>query len=113
MVSSICPRCGMRRASLLERLAVTPCWPGASGQDWYVGAIGDSQGLTLHLPMSFLRSGVTYEATLYSDDPAVQTATHVAITQRRVTRDSLLDLQLLPRGGAAIYLRPVAGAAVP
>ncbi len=80
-----------------------------SGANWYVGAIGDSHGLTLHLPMSFLRDGVTYKATLYTDDPAVQTATHVAISEREVTKNSILDLPLLPRGGAAILLMPISG----
>jgi alpha-glucosidase len=78
-----------------------------SGTNWYVGAIGDSQGLKLHLPMSFLHGGVTYKATLYADDPALQTATHVAISELKVTRDSILDLPLLPRGGAAIFLTPI------
>ncbi|MGB6743162.1 MAG: glycoside hydrolase family 97 catalytic domain-containing protein [Terracidiphilus sp.] len=78
-----------------------------SDKDWYVGAIGDSQGLTLHLPMQFLKAGVTYDATIYSDDPAVRTATHVAITHRRFTSKSVADLPLAPSGGEALYLTPV------
>jgi alpha-glucosidase len=82
-----------------------------SGEDWYVGAIGDSLGMTLHLPMSFLKRGIAYEATLYTDDAKIQTATHVAIAHRRVTASSVLNLELIPRGGTAIYLRPLAEAA--
>ncbi len=78
-----------------------------SGKGWYIGAIGDSHGLTLHLPLSFLESGVTYEATLYTDDASVQTATHVAIAKRRLTKADVLDLILQPRGGEAIYFRPM------
>jgi alpha-glucosidase len=81
-----------------------------SGANWYVGAIGDSRGVTLHLPMSFLQDGVKYRATLYTDDPAVQTTTHVAITERELTKSSVLDLALLPRGGAAIFLTPISKA---
>jgi alpha-glucosidase len=79
-----------------------------SGNDWYVGAIGDSHGMTLHLPMKFLKAGVTYDATIYSDDPAVPTATHVAITHRRFTSESVVDLRLAPSGGEALYLTPAA-----
>jgi len=78
-----------------------------SGNDWYVGAVGDSNGMTLHLPMKFLKAGVTYDATVYSDDASVQTATQVAIVHRKVTSSDILDLPLLPRGGEAIYLAPV------
>jgi alpha-glucosidase len=81
-----------------------------SGKDWYVGAIGDSKGVTLHLPMKFLKAGVTYDATIYSDDPAVPTATHVAIAHRRFTSDSVADLPLAPSGGEALYITPVAHA---
>jgi len=82
-----------------------------SGTDWFVGAVGDSQGNNLHLPMKFLKAGVTYDATIYSDDPAVETATHIAITHRKVTSADVLDLALLPSGGEAIYLTPSSGTA--
>lgn len=77
-----------------------------SGKDWYVGAIGDSHGMTLHLPMKFLKAGVTYDATIYSDDPAAPAATHIAITHRNITSESVVDLPLVPSGGEALYLTP-------
>ena len=80
-----------------------------SGQDWFVGAVGDSKGNNLHLPMKFLKAGVTYDATIYSDDPAVPTATHIAVTHRKVNSRQTLDLALLPSGGEAVYLTPGAG----
>ncbi|MGD0501026.1 MAG: glycoside hydrolase family 97 catalytic domain-containing protein [Bryobacteraceae bacterium] len=82
-----------------------------SGTDWFVGAVGDSQGNNLRLPMKFLKAGVTYDATIYSDDPAVPTRTQIAITHRKVTRADTVDLALLPRGGEAIYLTPATGKA--
>ncbi|HEX4031622.1 MAG TPA: glycoside hydrolase family 97 catalytic domain-containing protein [Terracidiphilus sp.] len=81
-----------------------------SGDDWYVGAIGDSAGVNLHLPMKFLKAGATYDATIYSDDASVHTATHVGITHRKVTSTSVIDLPLGPAGGEAIYLTPAGGA---
>lgn len=78
-----------------------------SGQDWFVGAVGNSQVNNLHLPMKFLKAGVTYDATVYSDDPAVDTPTHIAITHRKITSTDIFDLHLLPGGGEAIHLAPV------
>jgi alpha-glucosidase len=82
-----------------------------SGNVWYVGAIGDSRGNQLRLPMSFLHRGVMYRATIYTDDPTVDTATHVAVTHRQVTSVDVLDMNIAPRGGEAIYLEPLASAA--
>lgn len=82
-----------------------------SGNNWYVGAIGDSNGNKLALPLAFLRPGVIYNATLYTDDQTVQTATHVAIAKRTVTRADVLPLALVPRGGEAIYFSPLANGA--
>lgn len=77
-----------------------------SHSDWYVAAIGNSQSLTLHLALKFLRPGVIYDATLYSDDATIATATHVAIAHRKLTSTDALDLVLAPRGGEAIYMKP-------
>lgn len=79
-----------------------------SGRDWYVGVVGNSDANTLHLPLSFLKVGETYEATIYTDDPSVQTATQVSITHRKLTSTDVIDLALLPHGGEAIYLTPIA-----
>ena len=78
-----------------------------NGTDWYIGVVGDSNSNFLHLPFSFLRAGVTYNATIYTDDPSVQTATQIAISHRKLTSSDVLDLVLLPRGGEAIWLTPV------
>jgi Glycoside hydrolase 97. len=80
-----------------------------SGKAWYVAAISDSQGNTLRLPMKFLVPGVKYEATVYTDDPHVNSATHIAIGHRMVTSADVLQLKLAPRGGEAIYLSPAVG----
>ena len=80
-----------------------------SGKAWYVAAISDSQGNTLCLPMKFLAPGVKYEATIYTDDPRVNTVTHIAIGHRVMTSADVLHLKLAPRGGEAIYLSPVVG----
>jgi alpha-glucosidase len=77
-----------------------------SGQNWYVGAVADSKGATLQLPMSFLSAGKRYDATIYTDDPSVNTTTHIAIGHRIVTSKDVLDLVMISRGGEAICLEP-------
>jgi alpha-glucosidase len=77
-----------------------------SGQNWYVGAVADSHGATLQLPMRFLSAGKRYDATIYADDPSANTATHIAIGHRMVTSKDVLDLVMISRGGEAIYLEP-------
>lgn len=62
--------------------------------------------MALHLPMKLLMTGVTYDATIYSDDPAAPTATHVAVARRRSANESVVDLQLGPSGGEALYATP-------
>jgi len=80
-----------------------------SGNNWYVGIIAAGTDQTLQVPMSFLKAGVKYEATLYSNDPSVQTSTHVAIAKREVTSTTVIDVSLAPGDGEAIFLTPVAG----
>ena len=56
--------------------------------------------------MSFLSPNKRYDATIYADDPSVNTATHIAIGHRIVTSKDVLDLVMISRGGEAIYLEP-------
>ncbi|MGB7266959.1 MAG: glycoside hydrolase family 97 catalytic domain-containing protein [Terracidiphilus sp.] len=77
-----------------------------SGEQWYVGAITNSDPRRLPLKLDFLKSRTTYDATIYRDDPAVSTATHVAIDHRTVRRGDSIDLTLLANGGETVLLKP-------
>jgi alpha-glucosidase len=77
-----------------------------SGEQWYVGAITNSDPRRLPLKLDFLRPGQTYEATIYRDDPAVPTDTHVAIERRPVRRGDSIDLNMLANGGESLLLTP-------
>jgi len=74
------------------------------GSDWFVGAITNDSARSLRLSFNFLPPGKKYTASIYADDPAVATATHVSVERRRVDASSVLDLRLLPSGGQAIWL---------
>jgi hypothetical protein len=76
------------------------------GADWFIGTITNNNARNLTLPFSFLPAGKKYTATIYSDDPAVATATHVKIETMVVNSTSTLPVSLQASGGQAIYLRP-------
>lgn len=76
------------------------------GSDWFVGTITNDSARTLKISLSFLPLHAKYEATIYSDDSNVQTATHVKVTHFEVTSATVLNTELLKSGGQAIYLTP-------
>lgn len=79
-----------------------------SGEQWYVGAITNSDPRRLSLKLDFLKPGQVYEATIYRDDPAVPTDTHVAIEHRSVRREDSIGLTMLANGGETVLLKPAA-----
>jgi alpha-glucosidase len=78
------------------------------GRDWFVGAINAGTPRALALSLAFLPAGQAYDAHLYADDATVKTRTRVAVTTRRVTSATVLDLPLPATGGAALWLTPAA-----
>ncbi|MCX6215785.1 glycoside hydrolase family 97 protein [Spirosoma sp.] len=77
-----------------------------SGTDWFVGTITNNEGRLVKLPLNFLSSGKTYMAHIYSDDLTIPTKTQVRVTTKKVKAGQSLEMNLLPRGGQAIWLTP-------
>ena len=77
-----------------------------SGDSWFLGAIACDEGAGLTFGASFLKDGTKYLMTLYSDDPAVDTPTKVAVRKFIVSSTSILNFRLLPKGGAAAIFTP-------
>jgi alpha-glucosidase len=77
-----------------------------SGQEWYVGAITNSDPRQLALKLDFLKPGKVYEATIYRDDPGIATDTHVAVEHRSVHAGDSIDLNMLANGGETVLLKP-------
>jgi alpha-glucosidase len=73
-----------------------------------VGSITNDEARRVTLRLDFLPPGQRFEATIYADDPAAPTATHVGIRQRTVDARTVLELDLPASGGQALWLRPVA-----
>ncbi len=77
--------------------------------DWYLSSITDEAARTLFAPLSFLDADKTYVAESYTDAADADWKTNpyaIVITQTLVTRDTTLQLELAPGGGAAIRFRP-------
>ena len=81
-----------------------------AGDKFFYGATTDETARTLTQPLTFLRPGVTYTATLYADAPEAdwQTQPYAYVIERRtVTSTDTLTLQLATSGGCAISFLPL------
>jgi len=75
--------------------------------NWFVGCITNTEARELNVPLDFLESGKRYEATLYFDDPKVETRTHVGISMLKVDSKTVLNIKLQASGGQAILIKEV------
>jgi len=80
-----------------------------SGDSWFVGCMNSGQPRTLHVPLDFLDPGRRYVAHIYSDDPTVETRTHVKIERFLVKPDTVLRTTMSAKGGQAIRIVPATG----
>ena len=78
-----------------------------SGNQWFLGAITNTNARKLPVSFDFLPEGKKFKAHLYSDDPKMQTRTQVSIEADIVTSKSVIQPELLPSGGLAIWLEPM------
>ena len=76
------------------------------GQDWFVGTITNNEARKASVKLDFLEPGRSYTATIYADDAAAPTKTKVGVSKRRVNADSVIEAELPPSGGQAIWLTP-------
>ena len=80
------------------------------GDSWFVGGVTNEQSRTVSVPMSFLKPGVTYKATFYTDAPDADADTNshaYEITTQDVTSETVSQLRMAPGGGFAISIVPV------
>ena len=76
------------------------------GRHWFVASLTGEQGRALEIPLNFLEKNVEYTATLYVDDPQVQTRTGVRREERRVVSSTVLRHPLGANRGLAAVIRP-------
>lgn len=73
-----------------------------SGNDWYLGAITNTEGRDLSLKLSFLETG-SYTAEIYEDaSDAVQKPTHVQMRRMTVHAGENFPIHLASGGGCAV-----------
>ncbi|MEJ2903477.1 glycoside hydrolase family 97 protein [Pedobacter panaciterrae] len=77
-----------------------------SGDDWYVGTL-TCKARNFALPLLFLNKNKQYEATVYNDDASLLTPTKLAIKKMNVNASTVLNIQLQPKNGQAIIIRPI------
>ena len=93
-----------------DHIGTTAAIVRRSGSDWYLGVIGNDQAQSVRLNADWLSADTPYVMSVYTDDPSVDTATHVAVRRFIVRAGDVLPFGLLPRGGAAAFFTPASKA---
>ena len=77
-----------------------------SGEDWFLGCMNNDVERTLKVPLDFMEADKEYVAHIYSDDPKLDTRTHVKIERFTLSGSTVLDVFMQPNGGQAIRIVP-------
>lgn len=78
-----------------------------SKSEWFIGAATDETGRAVSVAMDFLESNKVYKATIYSDAPGstyLQKPKKYVISEKNITADESLLIQMNAGGGTAIHL---------
>ena len=78
-----------------------------SGNDWFVGAMTNTEARTITLTTDFLEPGKKYMLHLYEDDDKLNTRTKVRSTHKKIKAGDKLVLKLKASGGAALHFTPL------
>lgn len=78
-----------------------------SGNDWFVGAMTNTEARTITLTTDFLEPGKKYILHLYEDDDKLNTRTKVRSTHKKIKAGDKLVLKLKASGGAALHFTPL------
>lgn len=75
--------------------------------EWFIGGINGNVSRTLKLSFSFLDPDTRYSAKIYSDDPEINTRTHVRIDSIIFDRNSIYQAKMDANNGFAMHLAPL------
>lgn len=78
---------------------------GKKSGRWFMGGVTDENARTLSVPLSFLKNGKTYEATIYADASDAHYRNNpqaYTITGKTVTSSDSLEIFMAPGGGFAV-----------
>ena len=77
-----------------------------SGTNWFIGCMNNNVARVLEVPLTFLDEAKTYAAHIYSDDPSIQTRTHVRIDRYLVNSKTILKAAMPAKSGQAVRIVP-------
>ena len=78
-----------------------------SGDDWFVGAMTNTEARTVSIPTDFLPAG-KYEVEIYNDDPTLNSQTKVSAKTLKIQSGKKpIILNLQPSGGAALHFQHI------
>jgi len=80
------------------------------GNNWYLGAITNSDARKMNVLLNFLEAGKTYKAEIYADGTGADYKTNpypVTISSKEVNSKTILELNLAAGGGTAVKFTPV------
>ena len=77
------------------------------GDTWFVAAMTNNEARKTEITLDFLPAGTAWLAQVYTDDPDVDTATKVRCDKYSVSPETVIRLDLEPKGGAALRLTPL------
>ena len=81
-----------------------------AGEEYFLGSVTDENPRKYQLPLSFLKDGVTYQATFYADGADADWKTNPTsyrIYQKTVTSNDSLDVEMAAGGGQAVVFKPI------
>lgn len=76
------------------------------GSDWYVGAITDGTPRRLTVPLDFLDKG-SYHVEIWADLKDSKDPNRLSFTQRRMSADDTLRMDLAGGGGQVLHISPI------
>jgi alpha-glucosidase len=77
------------------------------GDEWFIGGINGDQPRILDLNFSFLDPGKEYSAKIYSDDPSINTRTHVRIDSAIINSKTVYPAKVASNNGIAMHIKPI------
>ncbi len=79
-----------------------------SGNNWYIGAVGDEEARDVSFKLDFLTPGKSYKAEIYRDgddaDYRTEKRHSIVIENKTLTSADSLNMRIAPGGGFAIRL---------
>ncbi|MBD1431261.1 glycoside hydrolase family 97 N-terminal domain-containing protein [Sphingobacterium sp. DN00404] len=77
-----------------------------SGEEWFIGAIGNNEAQQISVSFDFLDKGKTYLADIYIDDDSIDSRTKVGVSQMKMNAATVKEFNLKPSGGVTLHVYP-------